>query len=94
MLKSKIETSCYRDTSDMANADRLRATYSITFNRDGTLKRPPRRTQPAQIPMGDQQLRVFDINAQRAIQKCAPYSDIFPPELYDEWKDFTFIFGK
>lgn len=93
LLRSKIETKCFRDPSDMANAKRLKVTYKITFNRDGNLMRAPRRVQPTIIPAGDQQLRVFDINASRAIEKCAPYSDIFPPELYDEWKDFTLNFG-
>jgi hypothetical protein len=94
LLKSKIETKCFRDPSDMANADRLSVTYKITFRKDGNLQRAPRRVKPSIIPMGDQQLRVYDINAQRAIEKCAPYNDIFPAELYEEWKDFTFVFGR
>lgn len=93
MLKSKIETKCFRDPSDMANAERLKVTYKITFNKDGTLMRSPRRVNPTIIPGNDQQMRIFDINATRAIEKCAPYNDILPAEYYDEWKDFTFNFG-
>ncbi len=93
LLKTKL-TKCFADFADFAEADRLRTSYQINLNKDGTLLRPPRRIAPAQIPLGDQQLRVFDINAQRAIKKCEPYDDIFPPELYEEWKDFTFNFGK
>lgn len=93
MLKSKIETKCFRDPSDMANAERLKVTYKITFNKDGTLMRSPRRVSPTIIPGNDQQMRIFDINATRAIEKCAPYNDILPAEYYDEWKDFTFNFG-
>lgn len=92
LLRSKLNT-CWRDPSDMANAERLRVSYKIIFNRDGSLQRPPQRLKPAQISAGDQQMLVFDINAVRAIQKCAPYDDIFPPELYEEWKEFTFNFG-
>lgn len=95
MLKSKLETTgCYRDPDDMANVERLQVTYEITFKRDGTLMRPPKRIRPLFIPPSDQQLRIFDLNAQRAIEKCVPYSDIFPPEHYEEWKDFKFNFGK
>ncbi|ACT60075.1 TonB domain-containing protein [Hirschia baltica ATCC 49814] len=93
MLKSKIETKCFRDPSDMANAERLQVTYKITFNKDGSLMRSPRRISPTIIPGNDQQMRIFDINATRAIEKCAPYNDILPAEYYDEWKDFTFVFG-
>ena len=93
MLISKLN-GCWRDPSDMANAERLKVSYRIMFNRDGNLQLPPRRISPRQISQSDQQMFVFDINAVRAIEKCAPYDDIFPPEHYEEWKEFTFNFGK
>lgn len=94
LLRSKLETSgCYRDPRDMANVERLNVLYAITFNRDGTLMRSPRRLKPTIIPQSDRQLRSFDLNASRAIEKCAPYDDIFPAEHYEEWKDFKFNFG-
>gem|GEM_PF-7055060 len=94
MLRSKLETSgCYRDPRDMANYDRLQVTYAITFTKDGRLMRTPRRLKPTIIPQSDRQLRTFDLNAQRAIEKCVPYDDIFPAEHYEEWKDFEFNFA-
>ena len=92
LLRTRLN-KCWRDPSDMANAERLRATYQIFFNRDGSIQGTPKRVRPAQISSGDQQMQVFNINAIRAIEKCAPYDDIFPPEHYEEWKEFTFNFG-
>ena len=92
--RNSRNSGCYRDPDDMANVERLQVTYRITFNRDGTLMRPPKRTRPMLIPPSDQQLKIFDDNAQRAIRKCEPYSDIFKAADYEAWKDVILNFGK
>ncbi|MEM6625789.1 MAG: energy transducer TonB [Pseudomonadota bacterium] len=91
-IVSKIETTgCWRDPSDMPNAERLRATIRFNLLPDGSISGSPKLIQPPVQPMGDQPMRVFVQRAYRAIRKCAPY-DQLPAEGYETWKTVTLNF--
>jgi len=84
---------CWGDQEDMADARRLRATFRIRFNRDGTLLEEPQMISPVREPAGDQPMQIFIQRARRSLSMCSPFT--VPKEYFEttpaQWIHIEFL---
>jgi outer membrane biosynthesis protein TonB len=84
---------CWGDQEDMADARRLRATFRIRFNKDGTFLEEPQMVAPVREPSGDQPMQIFVQRARRALSMCSPYT--VPKEYFQtmpaQWIHIEFL---
>lgn len=84
---------CWGDQEDMADARRLRATFRIRFDKDGSLLEEPQMVSPTREPAGDQPMQIFVQRARRALSMCSPFT--VPKEYYEtvpaQWIHIEFL---
>lgn len=61
---------CWSDSSNMMDADRLKASFVLTFNASGRFAAEPRLIEPAAEPAGDPAMMVFIAKARAALRTC------------------------
>jgi len=61
---------CWSDSSNMMDADRLKASFVLTFNANGRFAAQPRLIEPAAEPAGDPAMMVFIAKARAALRTC------------------------
>ena len=61
---------CWSDSSNMMDADRLKASFVLTFNANGRFASEPRLIEPAAEPAGDPAMTVFIAKARAALRTC------------------------
>ncbi len=61
---------CWTDSGNMMDAQRLRATFGVTFNANGRFASEPRLISPASEPAGDPAMMVFLAKARAAMRTC------------------------
>jgi hypothetical protein len=71
IIRSQMITKrCWTDHSDMADAQRLRATFRVWFGRNGKFARPYELIDPGREPNGDPPMQVFVTHGRRALDIC------------------------
>lgn len=76
------DKQCWADHSDMADAKRLRATYRVSFGRNGKFSTTPELISPARKPANDPPLNTFMMHAERALNKCNQIGWYVPEEYF------------
>lgn len=61
---------CWSDSSNMMDADRLKASFAVSFNANGRFAAEPRLIEPAAEPAGDPAMMVFIAKARAALRTC------------------------
>jgi hypothetical protein len=61
---------CWTDSSNMMDAERLRASFGVTFSQNGRFASEPRLISPASDPSGDPAMMVFLAKARAAMRTC------------------------
>ncbi len=61
---------CWSDSSSMMDAQRLKASFALTFNANGRFASEPRLIDPAAEPAGDPAMMVFIAKARAALRTC------------------------
>lgn len=61
---------CWSDSSNMMDAERLKASFALTFNANGRFAAEPRLVEPAAEPAGDPAMMVFIAKARAALRTC------------------------
>jgi hypothetical protein len=61
---------CWSDSANMMDADRLKASFMLTFNANGRFATEPRLIEPAAEPAGDPAMMVFIAKARAALRTC------------------------
>ena len=91
-----INKRCWTDHSDMADAQRLQATFRVKFGADGKFAMEPELREPAREPINDPPMQVFIQHARTALQKCNKLGWQVPPEYFKlepapYWIDLVFV---
>jgi hypothetical protein len=77
-----ISNGCWADHSDMADAKRLKATFRVSFGRNGKFAQAYQMVSPARPPMNDPPLQAFIVHAQRALNMCNNIGWVVPEEYF------------
>lgn len=80
---------CFFPPLSARNVDGLFVRLLIDMNRDGSVAGTP---QVLEISIQNAVGVATASAAQRAVRKCAPYSDILKPESFDEWRQIEVKF--
>ena len=91
-----INKRCWTDHSDMADAQRLQATFRVKFGADGKFAMEPELREPSREPINDPPMQVFIQHARTALQKCNKLGWQVPPEYFKlepapYWIDLVFV---
>lgn len=70
---------CWTDSSTMMDAQRLRASFGVTFAPNGKFASEPRLISPAQEPSDDPAMMVFLAKARAAMRTCNALGFDMPP---------------
>ena len=73
---------CWTDSSSMMDAQRLKATFGVTFGPDGRFDSEPRLITPAAEPSNDPAMMVFIAKARAAMRTCNAQGFYVPPAYY------------
>lgn len=65
-----VDQRCWTDSSSMMDAQRLKATFALTFGTDSKLAAEPVLIQPALSPTDDPAMMVFIAKARAALRTC------------------------
>lgn len=70
-IRAQLEAKrCWSDSSNMMDADRLKASFAVSFNANGRFAAEPRLIEPAAEPAGDPAMMVFIAKARAALRTC------------------------
>jgi len=70
-IRAQLEAKrCWSDSSTMMDADRLKASFVLTFNASGRFASEPRLLEPATEPANDPAMMVFIAKARAALRTC------------------------
>lgn len=90
MLRSQIQ-QCWSLPAGAKNAETLVVRLRVHLRPDGTLLRPPEIENSGRLTDSDGEFfRIAAEAAQRAIQRCAPFT--LPRDLYEDWRESIQIF--
>lgn len=78
-----VNKRCWTDHSDMADAQRLKATFRVRFSANGKFVGDPELREPAREPFNDPPLQVFIQHARTALAKCNTLGWQIPKEYWD-----------
>lgn len=70
VMAKLVEKRCWTDSSSMMDAQRLKATFALTFGTDSKLAAEPVLIQPALSPTDDPAMMVFIAKARAALRTC------------------------
>jgi hypothetical protein len=70
VMAKLVEQRCWTDSSSMMDAQRLKATFALTFGTDSKLAAEPVLIQPALSPTDDPAMMVFIAKARAALRTC------------------------
>lgn len=73
---------CWTDSSSMMDAQRLKASFGVTFGPDGKFASEPRLITPAAEPSNDPAMMVFLAKARAAMRTCNTLGFYVPPAYY------------
>jgi len=73
---------CWTDSSSMMDAQRLKASFGVTFGPDGRFASEPRLIMPAAEPSSDPAMMVFIAKARAAMRTCNAIGFYVPPAYY------------
>lgn len=73
---------CWTDSSNMMDAQRLRATFGVSFNQSGRFATEPRLLSPAADPTNDPSMMVFLAKARAAMRTCNALGFDVPAEYF------------
>ena len=73
---------CWTDSSSMMDAQRLKASFGVTFGPDGKFASEPRLIAPAAEPSNDPAMMVFLAKARAAMRTCNTLGFYVPPAYY------------
>ncbi len=77
-----ILNRCWTDHSDMADAQRLTATFRVRFTPGGKFAAPPELREPSREPFNDPPLQTFIQHGRTALAKCNQIGWKIPPEYF------------
>lgn len=91
-----INKRCWTDHSDMADAQRLTATFRVRFSASGKFAAEPELREPSREPFNDPPMQVYIQHARTALAKCNQLGWQIPPEYFKlqpapYWIDLTFV---
>lgn len=78
-----VNKKCWTDHSDMADAQRLKATFRVRFAANGKFVGDPELREPSREPFNDPPLQVFIQHARTALAKCNALGWQIPKEYWD-----------
>lgn len=78
-----VNKKCWTDHSDMADAQRLKATFRVRFAANGKFVGDPELREPSREPFNDPPLQVFIQHARTALAKCNQLGWQIPPQYWD-----------
>lgn len=87
-----VQRACWRDYSDMPEADRLVVEIKFTFKRGGGFADGPTLVSPAAVPTNDPPMQMFIQRAMAALNRCSPFQTI-PAAYFDDPKPITATFA-
>lgn len=70
VMAQLVDKRCWTDSSSMMDAQRLKATFALSFGTDGKLASEPVLIQPALAPSDDPAMMVFIAKARAALRTC------------------------
>jgi hypothetical protein len=70
VMAKLVDQRCWTDSSSMMDAQRLKATFALTFGTDSKLAAEPVLIQPALSPTDDPAMMVFIAKARAALRTC------------------------
>ncbi len=83
IIRSQMITNrCWTDHSDMADAQRLRATFRVWFGRNGKFSQPYQLIDPGRAPTGDPPMQTFVAHGITALDKCNNIGWRVPEEYF------------
>lgn len=77
-----VDQRCWTDSSSMMDAQRLKATFALTFGTDSKLAAEPVLIQPALSPTDDPAMMVFIAKARAALRTCNGMGFDIPAEHF------------
>lgn len=77
---------CWFPPPGAMNVPGLTVEVGVTLNRDGSVA-----TVEILSPITDELVRSTSFAAQRAVERCAPYT-VLPPEKYENWRNINVTF--
>lgn len=73
---------CWTDSSSMMDAQRLKASFGVSFGPDGRFAAEPRLISPSAEPANDPAMMVFLAKARAAMRTCNAIGFYVPPAYY------------
>lgn len=83
IIRAQLDAKrCWSDSSNMMDAQRLRASFGVTFAQNGRFASEPRLIEPASEPGNDPSMMVFLAKARAAMRTCNALGFDVPAEYF------------